>query len=34
MTDAGSHIRTIGGHRWFRASDIQRFVEDAPGLPS
>ncbi|MDQ1506494.1 MAG: hypothetical protein QOD57_4221 [Actinomycetota bacterium] len=27
-------IRTIGGHRRFRASDIQRFLEDAPDLPS
>jgi excisionase family DNA binding protein len=27
-------IRTIGGHRRFRASDIQRFLEDAPDLPA
>jgi excisionase family DNA binding protein len=27
-----SAIRTIGGHRRFRASEIQRFLDDAPGL--
>ena len=27
-----SAIRTIGGHRRFRASEIQRFIEGAQGL--
>jgi excisionase family DNA binding protein len=27
-------IRTIGGHRRFRASEVQRFLEDARDLPS
>jgi excisionase family DNA binding protein len=28
-----SAIRTIGGHRRFRATEIQRFLEDAQDLP-
>jgi excisionase family DNA binding protein len=28
-----SAIRTIGGHRRFRATEIQRFLEDARDLP-
>jgi excisionase family DNA binding protein len=27
-------IRTIGGHRRFRASDVQRFIEAAWELPA
>lgn len=27
-----SSIRTIGGHRRFRASEVQRFLEGPPGL--
>jgi excisionase family DNA binding protein len=29
-----SAIRTIGGHRRFRASDVQRCLEDAWDLPA
>jgi excisionase family DNA binding protein len=29
-----SSIRTIGGHRRFQASEIQRFLEDAQELPA
>ena len=27
-------FRTIGGHRRFRASEVQRFLEDARELPA
>ena len=27
-----SSVRTLGGHRRFRASEIKRFLEDAPGF--
>jgi excisionase family DNA binding protein len=29
-----SSIRTIGGHRRFRASDVHRFLEDVRDLPA
>jgi excisionase family DNA binding protein len=29
-----SSIRTIGGHRRFRASEVQRFLEGARDLPN
>jgi excisionase family DNA binding protein len=29
-----SSIRTIGGHRRFRASEVQRFLEDVQDLPA
>jgi len=28
-----SSIRTIGGHRRFRASEVERFLEDVRDLP-
>ena len=28
-----SSIRTIGGHRRFRSSEVQRFLDDARDLP-
>ena len=29
-----SAVRTIGGHRRFRSSEINRFLEDARDIPS
>jgi excisionase family DNA binding protein len=29
-----SSIRTIGGHRRFRSSEVQRFLEDVRDLPA
>ncbi|MDQ1500091.1 MAG: hypothetical protein QOI86_3431 [Actinomycetota bacterium] len=29
-----SAVRTVGGHRRFRSSEIHRFLEDARDLPS
>jgi excisionase family DNA binding protein len=29
-----SSIRTIGGHRRFRSSEVQRFLEDVQDLPT
>jgi excisionase family DNA binding protein len=29
-----SAVRTIGGHRRFRSSEINRFLEDARDLPA
>ena len=28
-----SAIRTIGGHRRFRAAEVERFLEDVPDAP-